>query len=80
MQWVWDAPGAEGHECPVLLMHEAVPVLESHRWMERGFRPVEGGWRGQEAWWLSAMDALEAGTAQAKIQLQSLREAPDGGG
>lgn len=78
MQWAWDAPGAAGHDCPVILMHEATPVLDSHRWMERGFLPRDGGWRAQEAWWLSAIEALEAGTAQARAELQRVRETDDG--
>ncbi|XAI95668.1 hypothetical protein [Microcystis phage Mae-JY22] len=79
MQWAWDAADVQGHDCPVLLMHEAAAVLESHRWMERGFLPRDGGWRAQEAWWLSAIEALEVGTSHAKAQLQAARERPDGG-
>lgn len=79
MSWAWDAPGVEGCACPVLLMHQAAPLIESHRWMERGFLPGNGGWREQEAWWLAAIDAIAAGVAQAAHELRQPPEQPDGG-
>lgn len=79
MTWAWDAPDAGGPACPVLLMHEAAPLLESHRWMERGFLPASGGWREQEAWWIAAIDALAPGLSQAEQELRKPREVADGG-
>lgn len=78
MQWAWDGPEAAGTHCPVLLLHEATPLIDSHRWMERGFLPCEGGWRAQPAWWLTAIEALAAGVAQATQELRRSREAADG--